>query len=114
MKIGTAYQRLGRPLDAMDHYQRLLTVYPDDPFATDAYLELIELYARNHRFDQILARVPPGDSADMSPGQLVRLLTLRGDAYMAMGYPADAYVQYRAALGVNQDRTALQEASRLE
>jgi ABC-type branched-subunit amino acid transport system substrate-binding protein len=114
MKIGTAYQQLDRPLDAMDHYQRVLSFYPDLPFAIDAYLELIELYARNHRFGQILERLPPGDPADMSPGQRLRFFTLRGDTYMAVGYPADAYVQYRAALGVNGDESALAVAPRLE
>jgi ABC-type branched-subunit amino acid transport system substrate-binding protein len=114
MKIGTAYKRLGRPLDAMDHYQRLLSIYPDAPFATDVYLELIEAYARDHRFGQILELAPPADPVDMSPGQQMRLFTLTGDAYMAMGYPADAYVQYRAAMGIDGSESNLAVASRLE
>ncbi len=113
MKIGAAYQHLERPLDALDHYQRLLSEYPDAPYATDVYLEMLELYAQTQRFDQVLELGPPGDPASMSPGQKVRLFTLRGDAYLAMGHPADAYVQYRAAVGVSGDEATIPVGSSL-
>jgi ABC-type branched-subunit amino acid transport system substrate-binding protein len=114
MKIGAANQNLERPLDALAAYQRLLADYADAPFAGDAYLEMLELYAQIHRFNQILAHAPPEGHTEWSPGQKVHLFTLRGDAYLAMGYPADAYVQYRAAVGVLGADTAASVVARLE
>ncbi|MDJ0781048.1 MAG: penicillin-binding protein activator [Desulfosarcinaceae bacterium] len=119
IKVGAAYQRLERPLDALNSYQRVLTEFPDAPYATDAYLEMVELYAQTHRFDQLLELTPPKGQEMLSPGQKVRLFTLRGDAFLAQGYPADAYVQYRAALDLDGDtltptEAALTVAARLE
>lgn len=114
MKIGAAYQNLERPLDALEAYQRLLTDYADAPFTTDAYLQMLELYAKSQRFDQILILAPPDNGTEWSAGQRVRLFTLRGDAYLAMGHPADAYVQYRAATGVSGDDTLPSVDARLE
>jgi ABC-type branched-subunit amino acid transport system substrate-binding protein len=114
MKIGAANQNLERPLDALGAYRRLLTDYADAPFATDAYLQMLELYARAQRFDQILTLAPPDNGTEWSPGQRVHLFTLRGDAYLALGHPADAYVQYRAATGVSGDGALPSVAVRLE
>lgn len=107
MKIGAAYQHLEQPLDALEYYQRLLSEYPNAPYVVDVYLEMIDLYARTQRFDAVIERLPPGDAASMSPGQKVRHFTLRGDAYLALGHPADAYVQYRAAVGASGDGASL-------
>ncbi|MEJ2642659.1 MAG: penicillin-binding protein activator [Desulfosarcinaceae bacterium] len=114
MKIGAAYENLERPLDALDAYQRLLADFPKAPFATDAYLQMLDIFAKTQRFDQMLAAAPPDSGAEWSPGQRVRLFTLRGDAYLAMGHPADAYVQYRAAMGVNEEDPHPSVVARLE
>ncbi|MEE8429319.1 MAG: tetratricopeptide repeat protein, partial [Gammaproteobacteria bacterium] len=95
INLGIALKGLGRPQDAVHHYQQALALQPDSAEAHNnlglAWKELGRLDAALRHYGQALALRPDYANAHIN----------RGNAYQAQGQPEQAIPCYERALQIN-------------
>lgn len=98
MKIGMIYSATGNTLEEKRAFQRILTDFPESPFAPDARLAVLtSLYREgNHSAAIEQANILLADTF-LSRSHVVRIYTLLGDIYTANGFMPEAMAAYAHA-----------------
>lgn len=98
MKIGMIFSATGNSLEEKRAFERILTDYPESPYAPDARLAVLtSLYREgNHSAAIEQANILLGDTF-LSRSHVVRIYTLLGDIYTTNGFMPEAMEAYAHA-----------------
>ena len=97
MKTGIICAIAGNYTRSRNIYKRLIKEYPDSIFVQDARIEILAAFYKEGRYNQVIRQAPAAMRKIVSPGRIIRLELLLGDAYLAAGALRDAVIIYAAA-----------------
>jgi TolA-binding protein len=106
MKIGKINSILGNYVEARRAYNRLISEYPRSSFNPDARVEILFTLYQEGAYSTVIEQAYDVlRSLDSAP-HIFRTYALVGDAYLALGSPADAFKYYVEA---QQDASELEQ-----
>ena len=94
MKIGKINSIMGNYEDARSAYTRVISEYPRSSFNPDARVEGLFTYYSEENYQEIIQQAPDVIRSVDSASHVFRIYALVGDAYMALGFPLDAFKYY--------------------
>jgi ABC-type branched-subunit amino acid transport system substrate-binding protein len=94
MKIGKINSILGKYDDARRSYNRLISEYPRSSFNPDARVEWLFSFYSEENYKEVIQQAPDVIRSVDSTPHVFRIYALVGDAYMALGFPLDAFKYY--------------------
>ena len=97
MKMGGIHALLQDFPGARAAYERIIAEYPDDEFANDARVEILNLLYQQGAFRDVIGEAGTTLEAVDSADHIFKTYTVVGDAYMAMDSPLDAVEFYAQA-----------------
>ncbi|MBW2515096.1 MAG: penicillin-binding protein activator [Deltaproteobacteria bacterium] len=93
-RMGDIFFLMGDGESARNAYKALLEKFPQSPQTPDAMLAILETYAREGAYEEVILYSFEIPDKHLTPEQRLRKETLTGDAYLAMGSPMDAFYFY--------------------
>jgi branched-chain amino acid transport system substrate-binding protein len=103
MKIGKINSILGNYVEARRAYNRLISEYPRSSFNPDARVEILFTLYQEGAYSAVIEQASDVlRSLDSAP-HIFRTYALVGDAYLALGSPADAFKYYVEARQISSD-----------
>ena len=94
MKIGKIQSILGNYVEARRAYNRLISEYPLSLFNPDARVEILVTLYQEGAYSAVIEQAPEVLRNVDSDLHIFRTYALVGDAYLALGSPADAFKYY--------------------
>jgi ABC-type branched-subunit amino acid transport system substrate-binding protein len=94
MKIGKINSNMGNYDDARRAYNRLISEYPRSSFNPDARVEGLFSFYSEGNYQEVIQQAPDVIQSLDSPPHVFRIYALVGDAFMALGFPFDAFKYY--------------------
>jgi branched-chain amino acid transport system substrate-binding protein len=94
MKIGKINSILGRYVESRRAYNRLITEYPRSSFNPDARVEILSTLYQEGAYSAVIEQASDVLRSLDSASHIFRTYALVGDAYLALGSPADAFKYY--------------------
>jgi branched-chain amino acid transport system substrate-binding protein len=94
MKIGKINSILGRYVESRRAYNRLISEYPRSSFNPDARVEILFTLYQEGAYSAVIEQAPEVLQSLNSASHIFRTYVLVGDAYLALGSPADAFKYY--------------------
>ena len=97
MKIGKINSILGNYVESRRAYSRLISEYPRSSFNPDARVEILHTLYQEGAYSAVIEQASDVlRSVDSAP-HIFRTYAMVGDAYLALGSPADAFKYYLEA-----------------
>jgi ABC-type branched-subunit amino acid transport system substrate-binding protein len=93
-RMGDIYFLMGDVESARNAYNTLLEKFPQSPQVPEAMLAMMETYAREGKYEEVIRYSFEIPDRLLTQEQLLRKETMTGDAYLAMGSPMDAFYFY--------------------
>ena len=103
MKMAAIHTALGDHERAMQVYERLIGEYPDSDYAADANYQILAILYNQGKYLALIERAEDFLSHTVSEVHILRTQLLLGDAYMAIGIPADAVYWYAKSFEALQE-----------
>jgi ABC-type branched-subunit amino acid transport system substrate-binding protein len=97
MKIGKIHSKQEKFEASRVMFQRVLDEYPQSSFVTGAKIEIMSSYHREGRHDIVIERASELMKEDIPESDLIRILVLLGDAYLAKGAFSESLHSYSTA-----------------
>ena len=94
MKKGLIHTTLGENGKSRTIYNRLIDKYPSSPVASDARVEILATFFNQGKYNQAISHAAHVLKQSLFRVHILRIYTLVGDSYMAMGFPAKALNDY--------------------
>ena len=94
MKIGKINSILGRYVESRRAYNRLISEYPRSSFNPDARVEILFTLYQEGAYSAVIEQAPEVLQSLDSASHIFRTYAMVGDAYLALGSPADAFKYY--------------------
>jgi branched-chain amino acid transport system substrate-binding protein len=94
MKIGKINSILGRYVESRRAYNRLITEYPRSSFNPDARVEVLSTLYQEGAYSAVIEQASDVLRSLDSASHIFRTYAMVGDAYLALGSPADAFKYY--------------------
>ncbi len=93
LKLGMAYRELNQNDLALNNLNRLLQTMPESSLITDARIEILAVYVKQGRFREIEQISSKLLSEPLEDTQRLRINSILGDSFVALGKPEDS-IQY--------------------
>ena len=106
-RMGDIHFLLGAFDSARNAYRTLLERHPQSPLVPDVRLAMLETYAREGKYEELIRYSFEIPDSLLTPAQLLRKETMTGDAYLATDSPVDAFYFY--SLVYNQSPLLLKD-----
>ncbi len=97
MKKGLIHTALGENGKSRTIYNRLIDKYPSSPVASDARVEILVTLFNQGKYKQVISHAAHILEESFFRDHILRIYTLVGDSYMAMGSPVKALNYYLMA-----------------
>ncbi|MGD9383975.1 MAG: ABC transporter substrate-binding protein [Desulfobacterales bacterium] len=97
MKKALIHTALGEYGKSRTIYNLLIAKYPSSPVVSDARVELLVTFFNQGKYNQVISHADNVLKKSLFKAHVLRIYTLVGDSYMAMGYPAKALNYYLMA-----------------
>lgn len=97
MKKGLIHTALGEYDKSYIIYNRLIAKYPSSPVVSDARVEILVTFYNQGKYNQVISHAAHVLKQSLFRVHILRIYTLVGDSYMAMGSPAKALNYYLMA-----------------
>ena len=97
MKTGLIHSALGKNIEARQIYKHLIAKYPASPPALDARVEILATFFNQGNFNQVISQAARVLEGPVYRGHILRIYTLLGDSYSAIGSPLEAVKYYLMA-----------------
>ncbi|MGD2037775.1 MAG: penicillin-binding protein activator [Desulfobacterales bacterium] len=94
MKIGKINSILGRYVESRRAYNRLISEYPRSSFNPDARVEILFTLYQEGAYSAVIEQASEVLQSLDSASHIFRTYAMVGDAYLALGSPADAFKYY--------------------
>jgi ABC-type branched-subunit amino acid transport system substrate-binding protein len=94
MKMGKINSILGRYVESRRAYNRLISEYPRSSFNPDARVEILHTLYQEGAYAAVIEQAPEVLQSLDSASHIFRTYAMVGDAYLALGSPADAFKYY--------------------
>ncbi|MGW8303307.1 MAG: penicillin-binding protein activator, partial [Desulfobacterales bacterium] len=94
MKIGKINSILGNYVESRRVYHRLISEYPQSSFSPDARVEILFTLYQEGAYSAVIEQASDVLRSLDSDPHIFRTYALVGDAYLALGSPADAFKYY--------------------
>jgi branched-chain amino acid transport system substrate-binding protein len=94
MKIGKINSILGHYVESRRAYNRLISEYPRSSFNPDARVEILFTLYQEGAYSAVIEQASDVLRSLDSASHIFRTYALVGDAYLALGSPADAFKYY--------------------
>ena len=94
MKIGKINSTLGNYIEARRAYNRVISEYPWSSFSPDARVEILFTLYQEGAYSAVIEQASDVLRSLYSDPHIFRTYALVGDAYLALGFPADAFKYY--------------------
>ncbi len=114
MKIGAIHSSRENFSEARKSYQNLLDAYPASPLVPDAVVARLYTFHQQGQYKIVIEEAEKTALQAFPAPQLLRLLTLKGDSYAALGACPDAAVSYSQAYEMAQGAEKEIIASKLQ
>jgi ABC-type branched-subunit amino acid transport system substrate-binding protein len=103
MKIGKINSTLGNYVEARRAYNRVISEYPWSSFSPDARVEILFTLYQEGAYSAVIEQASDVLQSLYSAPHIFRTYALVGDAYLALGSPADAFKYYVEARRMASD-----------
>ncbi|MBW2434218.1 MAG: penicillin-binding protein activator, partial [Deltaproteobacteria bacterium] len=97
MKIGKINSILGNYVESRRAYSRLISEYPQSSFNPDAQVEILFTLYQEGAYSAVIEQASEVLRSLYSAPHIFRAYAMVGDAYLALGSPADAFKYYLKA-----------------
>lgn len=97
LKTGEIYAAMGKFIKAQNIYERFLSQYPGSSLIPPVYIDLLSLFYKKGEYDKTIEKASDYLKKPFKDAYKSKMNLLVGDAYMAIGSPADAVNYYAMA-----------------
>ncbi len=102
MKIGAIHSSRKKYSEARNSYQRLMDAYPASSLVPDAFVARLYTFYQEGQYKIVIEEAGKSSLQTFPALQLLRLFTLKGDSYAALGECSDAVLYYSQAYEMAQ------------